>query len=242
MPKRHENIFARLGNMTARLKGNERVKRLLRSFYRDLLAHFGHRSWWPADSPFEVCVGAILAQNTSWKNVVKAMDNLKAVAALDPFRLHEMTHEELAALIVPAGYYNVKARRLGNFVAHLVEAHHGDLASLFSSPVDALRRELLSVNGIGKETADSMILYAANKPIFVVDAYTGRVLKRHGMISENASYDDIQEVFHANLPRETDLFNDFHAQLVAVGHHYCKRVPKCTECPLKAFLYGPVKG
>ena len=154
--------------MTDRLKEDVAVKRLLYGLYQRLLGHFGHRRWWPADSPFEVCVGAVLTQNTSWKNVVKAIANLKAADALDPLRLYGMGHEELAALIVPAGYYNVKARRLRNCVTYLVEEHDGDLDSLFSSPVDLLRNELLSINGIGKETADSIVLYAANQPIFVV--------------------------------------------------------------------------
>ena len=144
--------------------------------YREMHACFGHRNWWPGDSPLEVCVGAVLTQNTSWKNVVKAIDNLKAASALDLFRIYELSHEELAELIHPAGYYNVKAIRLRNLVSHIVEKHKGDLDSLFSLPVDQLREELLSVKGVGKETADSIILYAANKPIFVVDAYTKRVL------------------------------------------------------------------
>jgi endonuclease-3 related protein len=212
------------------------VKDLLLSLYSDMHARFGHRKWWPAESPFEVCVGAVLTQNTAWKNVVKAIDNLKAASALDPFRIHSMPCGDLAALIKPAGYYNVKARRLRYFVDHLVLKHAGQLSSLFSSPVHELRNELLSIRGIGKETADSMILYAANKPIFVVDAYTRRVLSRHNMIDEKADYDAIQDLFHASLPRDTGLFNDFHAQFVAVGHHHCKRKPLCRDCPLGKHL------
>lgn len=228
-------------NRQPREKRDERMERLLHSFYRELLARFGHRSWWPADSPFEVCVGAVLTQNTSWKNVVKAIECLKSASALDPFILYKMAHEELASLIKPAGYYNVKARRLKSFIAHLVEKHGGELASLFASATDRLRVELLSINGIGKETGDSIILYAANKPIFVVDTYTRRVLERHGIIDEKATYDDVQELFHASLPGDTALYNDFHAQFVAVGHHFCKRKPRCEQCPLCDFLERPVQ-
>lgn len=208
------------------------MRNVLLLYYHLLSKRFGHRGWWPAETPFEVCVGAILTQNTSWKNVSKAIENLKNASALDPFRIYDMSEEELASLIVPAGYYNVKARRLRSFIVHLVERHGGQLSSLFNSEVGALRSELLSINGIGKETADSMILYAAGKPVFVVDSYTKRVLTRHGLIHEKATYDEIQDLFHAALAADTALFNDFHAQFVAVGHHFCKRIPQCDACPL----------
>jgi endonuclease III related protein len=209
---------------------------LLMSMYHALRERFGPRHWWPASSPFEVCVGAILTQNTSWKNVAKAIDSLRAADKLDPNRIYKTGHDELAQIIKPAGYFNVKATRLRNFINHLVEKHGGDLDSLFSAPVAMLREELLTVRGIGKETADSMMLYAANKPIFVADAYTKRILYRHGLVNEDADYDTMQAIFEANLPSDVDLFNDFHAQLVAAGHHYCKRVPMCEKCPLQPFL------
>lgn len=209
--------------------------RLLMRYYHALLDRFGPRDWWPAKTPFEVCVGAVLTQNTAWKNVVKAIDNLKSALLLDPIALAATSLEDLAEIIRPAGYYNVKAKRLRNFVDHLVEKYDGELDRLFSLPVEALRMELLSINGVGKETADSIILYAADKSIFVVDAYTKRVLHRHGLISENADYDTVQDLFHRHLPRDKDLFNDFHAQFVAVGHHYCRRTPRCAECPLGHF-------
>ncbi len=217
------------------MKKSAQTKKLLMAMYRELLAHFGHRNWWPAGTPFEVCVGAILTQNTSWRNVVRAIGNLSAASALDAITIHRLSHDELADLIRPAGYFNVKARRLRNFVDHLVQKHRGDLRSLFSSPLESLRAELLSINGIGKETADSIALYAAEKPIFVVDAYTGRVLHRHGLIEEKADYDTIQRLFHANIPVNVELFNDFHAQLVAVGHHFCRKRPVCRGCPLEPF-------
>ena len=205
------------------------------NMYRRLLEKFGPRNWWPADTPFEVCVGAILTQNTAWRNVVKAIDNLKGAAILDPISIHALEHRELARLIHPAGYYNVKAKRLRNFVDHLMEVHNGDISSLLNGTAEVLRRELLAINGIGKETADSMILYAADKPVFVVDAYTKRVLERHGIIEEGLDYDRVQALFHRNLPRTAELYNDFHAQFVAVGHNYCKKKPWCEQCPLAGF-------
>jgi endonuclease-3 related protein len=217
------------------ITADEAVAERLMRMYRAMRAHFGHRNWWPGNSPFEVCVGAVLTQNTAWRNVVQAIHNLKAASALDPFRIHELSHDELAALIRPAGYFNVKAKRLRNFVDHLVLRNNGDLDALFDSPVEALRQELLSINGVGKETADSIILYAAGKPIFVVDAYTRRVLGRHGLVDEKADYDTVQALFHAHVPRDVDLYNDFHAQFVAVGHSHCKRVPLCDSCPLGPF-------
>ncbi len=200
--------------------------------YELLFERFGHRNWWPAESPFEVCVGAILTQNTSWKNVEKAINNLKEAECLDAYRLYETPVEELATIIKTAGYFNVKSKRLKNFINHLVEHHEGSLDKMFEASVEDLRTELLSINGVGRETADSMILYAANKPIFVIDVYTRRALERHGMIVEKADYDEIRELFESNLSPDVDLFNDFHAQFVAVGSNFCRRKPKCSGCPL----------
>jgi len=218
------------------MKKNSTISTVLTAFYKELLARFGRRNWWPGDSPFEVCVGAVLTQNTNWKNVAKAIDNLKAASMLAPLKIYESSHEELAELIRPAGYYNVKAVRLRNLVNLLVEKHDGRLRSIFSQELGALRAELLSVNGVGKETADSIILYAAGKPIFVVDAYTRRVLQRHSLVGDDADYDSMQDLFHSHLPRDVGLYNDFHAQIVAVGHYYCKKRPLCQECPLSPFL------
>jgi endonuclease-3 related protein len=170
--------------------------------------------------------------------VVKAIGNLKAASALDVFALYQLSLAELAELIRPSGYYNVKAKRLKNFIDCVVERHAGDLEGLFSLSVEELRFELLSIKGVGKETADSMVLYAAHKTIFVVDAYTRRILFRHGLIAEDDDYDAIQELFHVILPWDIGLFKDYHAQLVAVGHHYCKRKPLCASCPLLPFLDG----
>lgn len=214
------------------MKPRKKTRERLIQLYEKLLAAFGNRDWWPADTPFEVCVGAILAQNTAWSNVKLAMANLKAAQALDAFTLYSMPHDELAELIRPARFMNVKAQRLRNFMVHLVERRQGDLNQLFAGDIDSVRKELLSIKGVGKETADSMILYAGDKPIFVVDAYTKRVLVRHGLVDERADYDQMQELFHACLPRDPSFYNDFHAQIVAVGARYCKKKPKCDECPL----------
>lgn len=216
-------------------KLKKQLRNVYQSMYQQLVRHFGHRSWWPAETPFEVCVGAILTQNTSWKNVERAIISLKDADALSPKRIFDLEPSALAALIRSAGYYNVKAKRLQNFVRHLVRKHGGNLDSLFSGSVANIRSELLSINGIGKETADSMILYAGGKPIFVVDAYTKRVLTRHRLTSELADYDALQDLFHKNLPRSASLFNDFHAQIVAVGNQYCRKTPRCDLCPLNGF-------
>ncbi len=209
------------------------IKSKLKHLYKLLFERFGHRNWWPANSPFEVCVGAILTQNTSWKNVEKAINNLKEADYLDVFRLYEISMDDFAAIIRPAGYFNIKSRRLKNFINHLVERHEGSLDKMFEASVEDLRVELLSINGVGRETADSMILYAACKPIFVIDVYTKRVLERHGLIDSDADYDDMQEIFHSCLASDVDLYNDFHAQFVAVGSNYCGRKPNCSGCPLE---------
>ena len=208
------------------------IESKLRHLYELLYERFGHRNWWPAESPFEVCVGAILTQNTSWKNVEKAISNLKGSDRLDALRLYQTPVNEIATIIRPAGYFNVKSKRLKNFISHLVERHGGSLSKMFEASIEDLRTELLSINGVGRETADSMILYAANKPIFVVDVYTRRTLERHGLIIEKADYDEIRELFESNLKPDVALFNDFHAQFVAVGSNYCGRKPKCSGCPL----------
>jgi endonuclease III related protein len=204
----------------------------LEAIYDACFKHFGPLKWWPADTPFEVCVGAVLTQNTSWKNVVKAINNLKELSMLNADSIHNTEEANLALIIKPSGYFNIKAKRLKKFVSHLVNEHRGDLNSLFSSSVEDLRRELLSIYGVGKETADSIILYASEMPIFVVDSYTKRILVRHGLVHEDAEYDEIRSVFERNLPQDVVLFKEYHAQLVAVGNRYCRKIPRCGECPL----------
>lgn len=205
----------------------------LTTIYDSLRGRFGHQAWWPGQTPLEICVGAILTQNTNWKNVEKAIANLLAAGILGVPELHAIGHQQLAELIRPAGYYNIKAKRLKNFIAHVHKGHGDDLAAFLDRPVETLREELLSINGIGRETADSMILYAAGKPTFVIDAYTCRVLLRHGLIGVEDDYESVKELLESALPRDVELWNDFHAQFVAVGKEYCRPTARCPGCPLE---------
>ncbi len=206
----------------------------LRRIYEKLYGSFGPQSWWPADSPFEVMVGAILTQNTNWFNVEKAIRNLKEKKLLDPFKLYRLPRAELAGLIRPAGYYNIKAKRLKAFLKFFCGTCRADLKGLKQQDTAALRGKLLAVNGVGPETADSILLYALGKPIFVVDAYTMRIFFRHGLIKEGDQYHQVQNLFMQNLKNEVKLFNEYHALLVKLGKDYClKNKPRCEKCPLK---------
>jgi len=208
--------------------------------YHKLHRHFGPRHWWPADTAFEVIVGAILTQNTAWSNVEKAIDNLKKAGALTPKKFFGIKTDRLARLIKPAGYYNIKAKRLKSFMEFLFTEYNGSVANLLKEKPSTLRQRLLAVKGVGPETADSIILYAANKPVFVVDAYTKRIFSRHGFIKPDFSYDAVQEFFTRSLPRRTKLFNEYHALIVETGKNFCRSKPKCSECPLKTLF--PFKG
>jgi len=209
---------------------------ILLKIYQSLYDFFGPLNWWPGDTPFEIMVGAILTQNTSWSNVEKAINNLKKENLLEPWKLYRINRKELAQLIKPSGYYNIKARRLKNFLNLFVNDFEGSAEKMFSGDSGELRKKLLKVNGIGPETADSILLYAGNKLFFVVDAYTKRVFSRHKLISEDASYHQIQEFFSQNLDRDVKLFNEFHAQIVMLGKTICtSRNPNCAKCPI-AFL------
>jgi endonuclease-3 related protein len=208
--------------------------RLLDIFDR-LAAHFGPLHWWPAQTPFEVVVGAILTQNTAWRNVEYAIARLKEAGALTPAALRTMDQGELEALIRPAGFFRQKAERLQLFVEHLFARHGGDLAALLSGPLAAVRAELLSLKGVGPETADSILLYAGNHPSFVIDAYTRRLFTRLGLLDGNEGYEAIRALFMDNLPHETDLFNEYHALIVEECKVFCrKRAPLCPACPLLA--------
>ena len=208
--------------------------------YRELFKAFGPQGWWPGDGPFEVLVGAVLAQNTNWGNVERAIKNLKAAGKLSPEGLHRTKLPELAQLIRPAGYFNVKAKRLKNLIDWFFENYNGNLKEMFSEKLDPLREGLLSVKGIGRETADSILLYAGDTPSFVVDAYTYRVLSRHLLIPEDSTYEEIKSFFEDNLPKDVQLYNEYHALLVKVGKDYCKpRNPRCRECPLGELLGVP---
>jgi endonuclease-3 related protein len=214
-------------------------KGLLLDLYDRLYDHFGPRHWWPGESPFEVAVGAILTQNTAWRNVEKAIANLKANALLSPRALQRLTVEDLAKLIKPAGYYNIKAKRLNHFLDFLFLNCRGDIGFLSTGDLNARRNELLQVNGIGPETADSILLYAANRPTFVVDAYTRRILSRHQLIPEKAVYDEIRDFFMNALDPDVDMFNEFHALLVYLGKGFCKKKSAaCSGCPAEEWPRG----
>jgi endonuclease III related protein len=205
-------------------------------------AHFGHQHWWPGETPFEVCVGAILTQNTSWSNVERAIANLKVAQVLDARKLYALEESKLAGLLRPAGYFNVKARRLRSFLRVLVEEYDGDLGRLFAGETTTVRERLLAINGVGPETADSMLLYAGGHHSFVVDAYTKRIFHRHGWSGADAGYEDLQRLCESALDQKPrgerlDYWQDYHAQLVIVGKHFCRtRQPRCAECPLKPLL------
>lgn len=208
----------------------------LREVYDQLYATYGPRKWWPADTPFEVIVGAVLVQNTSWQNVRKAIDCLRHHDLLEPHALRAVPLEELEELIRPAGYYRIKARRLRNLLDFIVEKYDGSLESMFQTSLLELREKLLQVNGIGPETADSILLYAGGLPTFVVDAYTHRVMARHGWIPFDTDYYQIQDHFQSGLPEDAALFNEYHALLVEVGKQHCRKRPLCQGCPLADLL------
>ncbi len=208
------------------------MRTLLMKIYKRLYQTYGPRHWWPGETPFEVMVGAILTQNTSWRNVEKAIQRLKNRGMLNAEGIHGLGKSRLAPLIRSSGYYRIKATRLKNFVSFLFENYDGSIQRMKKEDLGTLREKLLGVNGIGPETADSMLLYGLNKPIFVVDAYTKRIFSRHGMISRNLSYEQIQKLFMKHLSPDQKLFNEYHALLVHLGKTLCKTVPKCDICPL----------
>ena len=212
----------------------------LHEIYRRLLDAFGPQHWWPGETPLEIMVGAVLTQNTNWENVEKAIANLKAADLLDLRRLTEVPTGYLAELIRPSGYYNLKAARLHNLL-HAVVAEHDSLKSFFAEDLHSLREKLLTIKGIGPETADSILLYAGGFPTFVIDTYTHRLLLRHGLIWEDTDYQEMQELFLGELPEDVALFNEFHALIVRVGKEHCRKSkPRCGTCPLLELLPEPV--
>lgn len=209
-------------------------KETLVKIYDKLLEAFGPQHWWPADDDFEIIVGAILTQSVSWKNVEKAIDNLKAEGLLSLDAVLAVDKDKLAALIKSTMYYNQKALKLKNFCRYIKQNYGGDIYSLFEKSIPNMRAELLSIKGIGPETADSIILYAAAKPIFVVDAYTRRIFSRLGFLPDDVKYSQMQDFFMSNLPSDVNLFNEYHALIVRLGKDYCKnKKPLCNECPVK---------
>ena len=213
-----------------------RAAKLL-EMYQAMQRVFGASGWWPAESPLEVMVGAVLTQNTAWANVDKALARLKAANQLDFRALRALSEEALAELIRPAGFYRVKAARLKALLAWLDAACGGELGQLADTPSAALREQLLAVKGIGPETADAILLYALGRPAFVVDEYTRRILSRHGLVEPEIGYEDLRAVFTDNLPADREMYGEYHAYLVEVGKNWCKRQkPACAACPLLPFL------
>ena len=205
------------------------------SIYDLLHKHFGERHWWPADTPFEVIVGAILTQNTAWRNVEYAIDNLKEADALSCRSIADLHIEQLELLIRPAGFFRQKAERLQLICHYMIDHYQNDLNNLFQKPMTEVRAELLQLKGVGPETADSILLYAGGMPSFVVDAYTKRIFSRLGLLTEKDSYDRVRDWFMAALPTEVQLFNEYHALIVETAKEHCsKRKPKCETCPLGA--------
>lgn len=209
----------------------------LNAYYETMLGALGPSHWWPGETPFEVLVGAVLTQNTNWGNVERAIANLKAANVLEPHALAALAAPELGELIRPAGYFRIKAGRLHNVLVWLLTECDGDMAQLAGYDLDELRPSLLAVKGVGPETADAILLYALGQPTFVVDAYTFRILGRHGLVPEETDYHTLRAEFMDHLPADPDLFNEYHALLVRVGKDFCrKREPRCDACPLSSFL------
>jgi len=212
------------------MSGSERI----RNFYRDLFDRYGPQGWWPGESRIECILGAILTQNTSWQNVEKAIDNLKRDNLISIESLNLITTDELARLIRSSGYYNQKAVKIKTFIRFVVQEYSGSLEKMFAEPSSELRKKLLGIKGIGPETADSIMLYAGGIPVFVVDTYTYRILSRHGLVPENTSYHEIQELFMDSLEKDSETFNEYHALLVKLGKEHCKKSsPVCEGCPLE---------
>ncbi|OQA56179.1 MAG: endonuclease III [Candidatus Omnitrophica bacterium ADurb.Bin277] len=207
--------------------------------YRKLRRTFGHQAWWPGDTPFEVAVGAILTQNTAWTNVEKAILNLKRAGKLSFAAMRPLAAGELSKLIRPAGYYNVKADRLKHFLQFLETECEGDIRKMCREKTLGLRKKLLNVKGIGRETADSILLYALGKRSFVIDAYTKRIFSRHRLMQEDGDYDDWKAVFEKALPRRVGLYNDFHAQIVRLAKEFCGTAARCHNCPLRQGINLP---
>lgn len=209
----------------------------LHKYFMALFDAYGPQDWWPGRSRFEVIVGAILTQSTSWANVEAAIAKLRKAGSLNPAAMKKLSRAKLAALIRPSGYFRQKAKTLKAFVDFLFQEYGGSLSQLFRTPTAALREQLLAVHGIGPETADSILLYAGQHPVFVIDAYTRRILERHGLSTAKGSYEDLRARFESALPHDANLFNEYHALIVHTGKNFCRKsVALCSTCPLKPFL------
>lgn len=212
----------------------------LPAYYNALFRAYGPQHWWPGRTRFEVIVGAILTQNTSWTNVERAIAALRSEKLLSPTAMEQASVARLETLIRSSGYFRQKARKLKAFAQFLRTNHEGSLDKLFARPTGELRDQLLGIHGVGPETADSILLYAGKHPVFVVDAYTRRILERHGLIHARASYGEIRELFERRLPRSVAVYNEYHALIVHTGKHFClKRAPDCEHCALRPYLLSP---
>ena len=212
--------------------GSQTINQTIQNIYHQLMSHYGPQHWWPAQEPFEIIVGAILTQSAAWRNVEKAMTNLKAAKVLSPAALRQLSRTEIAGLIYSCGYYNAKTVKLKSFVDWLGERYDDNLDRLADNDVMDIRQQLLSIHGIGEETADSIILYVAKKPIFVIDAYTRRIINRVGLAPSAANYGAYQALFMTNLEADTRLFNEYHALLVTLAKDVCRPRPVCNPCCL----------
>ena len=210
----------------------EKTAAALNDIYNRLFQCYGPQHWWPGETPFEVIIGAILTQSTAWTNVEKAIANMKAADVLDPESLHSISIDDLAKLIRPSGYYNAKATKVKAFIERLHNRYDGNLDRLFVLDTSDLRTELLSIHGIGPETADSILLYAAHRPVFVIDAYTKRIIRRLDLAPSKDSYEAFQRLFTDNLPPDEGMFNEYHALFVRHGKDVCRKSPKCDGCCL----------
>jgi len=215
-----------------------RSPKTFRKIYDRLYDCFGPQNWWPGDTVCEIVVGAVLTQNTNWQNVEKAIFHLRKNKLLSVKKLRALPASRLAALIKPSGYFNIKARRLKNLCDFVCAEYQGSLREMAKAPLETLRPQLLGINGIGPETADSILLYGFHKPVFVVDAYTKRFLRRHNLIRENEDYHAVQRLFESNLKKDARLFNEYHALIVILGKHFCRPSPKCESCPLRDVHYS----
>jgi len=209
----------------------------LDEYYNSLFTAFGPQHWWPGKNQFEVIVGAILTQNTSWKNVEPAISNLRSAGLLSPTAIEKAPLRRLERMVQSSGYFRQKARKLKAFCKFLRTEYGGSLKRMFETPTIVLREKLLGVFGIGPETADSILLYAGEHPVFVVDAYTRRMLSRHGWIHDKAKYDDVRWMFEREFPGDVRRLNEFHALIVNTGKNFCRtHNPLCGECPLGRYL------
>lgn len=223
---------------------HQKTNTTLRSYFDEMARHHGKTHWWPGETPFEICIGAILTQNTAWSNVEKAIINLKREKLLAPRKLLAADTETLENALRPSGYFRQKAVRVRRFAQHLVDHYGGSVARMAKRPLAELRTELLALNGIGPETADDILLYACGKPVFVVDAYTRRIFSRHGLVPGDIKYEALRAFFEENLAGDVDYFKEFHGLIVWTGKDFCRSHPKCAGCPLEAMLKAgqPVVG